>query len=253
MTVTTLPAKQSNYARGREALHELRDRHQRTFAMWFDYAMALDDAQKEAMRLANTNHPVGYAYNKHFDAIIFEREHLVIKTAPKPHQQFPDPNTRKDALAMLHNYDQPEDEMRCWSIKYWREQKLDDNERSKLNHPSVIIEHWKRKTDPDTEDEQGTPQQQKHSSAMMRVIALDRYKDKQIAKLQHQLTDSNLIRALRLLIDQGASPQTAGLPTDITRQQLLTLALRIKRLANQMVDGPARIQDETKDDEEEEL
>lgn len=136
-----------SYKRGRAALRDLRKG--RDFTSWLDYANAVDTAQREAMRAAAANNPVGKAYNAEFARVV-KREKLV-EHLPDG-KQFPDPTTRKDCAAMLRNYEFAVDDPRRISVKTWRG-KLDSSDRAKLNHPGSVMRRWRADTEPQEDKE----------------------------------------------------------------------------------------------------
>lgn len=129
------------YKEGRTAMRNLKK--DRPFAWWEKYANAMIAARGEAMRLANANAPIGKAYNLEIDGIL-RRERLVDFTADPP---FPDPNTRKDAVALIDNLHRPIDARRLKGILAWRAS-LSINERNRLNHPTAIMRRWRKDTEP---------------------------------------------------------------------------------------------------------
>jgi hypothetical protein len=125
------------YKRGRAAIKRLTERTQNhVFTWWCDYGNAVLAVRNEAMRLAETNQPIGKAFNMHH-ADIMQREKL---------QAF-DGKTRKDAVDMVENMTHPVDARRLKGIAAWRDG-LNESERARLNHPTSIIRKWKAQTEP---------------------------------------------------------------------------------------------------------
>src|SRR5215471_6005182 len=101
MTVPTSDEIEA-YKRARSAMRNLRK--DRNFQWWCDYGFGVDYARHEAMRAANSNNPIGKAYNIEH-ARIMKREKLI--DFSDPNTPFPDANSRKDAIIMIENLHHP--------------------------------------------------------------------------------------------------------------------------------------------------
>jgi hypothetical protein len=218
--------------------------------MWMNYAQALLKARQEAMAAANIDRPVGAAYNREFDRIV-KRERLVDRLGQASHEQFPDPNSRKDCIALLENYERPMEPEREWGVRRWME-RLDQNERSKINHPSVVLRRWRDETDPrgSGESEPITEAQRANYEALGRAGMEIAWQQERIERLQQELSDSGVNAALRLLINEPLPVH--GIAHDITPEMLKSLVRKLQRLIRQMVDLPAHpvITDQTPDGDE---
>jgi hypothetical protein len=143
----TLPTddEREAYKRARAAMRNLK--RGKDFQWWIDYGTGADTARREAMRAAYTNQPIGKAYNLEH-ARIMKREKLI--DLSDPNAPFPDANSRKDAIMMVENLHHPVDSRRLKGVLAWRET-LTASERSKLNHPSRILQRWRKDTEPQEE------------------------------------------------------------------------------------------------------
>jgi hypothetical protein len=226
------------YRRGRAALAGLRHRHIRTFAMWMDWARAFYKARNEAMAAAEIDRPIGARYNQEFDRIV-KRERLVDRLGQAPHEQFPDPNTRKDCIDLLENYERPQQRERQWGIREYLE-RLDQNERSKINHPTTVLRRWEYVTEPhrvDRLEPWGTLAQRATDEALGRAsMQVERLRERN-ERLQQDLSDSGTNAALRLLINDPLPVH--GIAHDITPAMLKTLVRKLQQRIRQMVDLPA--------------
>jgi hypothetical protein len=197
------------------------------------------------MAAAEINRPIGATYNREFDRIV-KREKLVDRLGQRPHEQFPDPNTRKDCIDLLENYERPVEPERELGVREWMA-RLNQNERSQINHPTTVIRHWQHATDPDRPVPDGTEAQQGIIEMMSHAgMEINRLQHRN-AELRQQLSDSGVNAALRLLINELLPVH--GIAPDITPAMLKTLVRKLQRLINQMMDLPTlrAITDQTED------
>ena len=114
-------------AEGREAWARIRGHERKDWLDWLAVGRALVIGRTEALKIAQTNRPVGSRYNRTIACWLHENG-LADVCAQE----------RYRILLIIENLE---------AIESWRAG-LDDRERRRLNHPGAIWSHWKRATKP---------------------------------------------------------------------------------------------------------